>query len=58
MNDLSMELEIVGIVDGVDGFQHCFTQSVQNNDVMTTRNQCPASPSIRKPLCLSYAHII
>jgi hypothetical protein len=35
MNDLSMESEIAGIIDGVDGFQHCFTQSVQNYDVMT-----------------------
>jgi hypothetical protein len=58
MNDLSMELEIVRVVDGVDGFRYCFTQSVQNNDVMTTRNQCPASSSIRKSLCLFYAHII
>ena len=52
MNDLSMELEIVGIVDGVDGmdgFQLCFSQSDQNNDVITTRNQCLASPSIHKP---------
>jgi hypothetical protein len=58
VNDLSMELEIVGIIDGVDGFRHCFTKSIQNNDVMTSRNQRPASPSIRTSLFPSYTHII